>query len=104
MRIGVHGRSMTSSLAPQVADLLKRMEAHGLTPLLDEDITAWLRANNQEVTAGALTRTAGRLKDIDMVMKLVTAPSWIRWPWWGALAFRCWASTWAAWASSRTSL
>lgn len=70
MRIGVHGRSMASSLAPQVADLLKRMDAHGLVPLLDEDITAWLRSNGQEVAAGALTRTAGRLKDIDMVMSL----------------------------------
>jgi len=70
MRIGVHGRSMASSLAPEVARVLGRMHAHGLQPYLDEDLTGWLRSNGLTVEGGTLTRTAGRLKDIDMVLSL----------------------------------
>jgi NAD+ kinase len=70
MRIGVHGRSMASALAPEVARVLERMNAHGLQPCLDEDLTAWLKANGLSVEGGTLTRTAGRLKDIDMVLSL----------------------------------
>ena len=61
---------MASAMAPEVARVLERMNAHGLQPCLDEDLTAWLTANGLSVKGGTLTRTAGRLKDIDMVLSL----------------------------------
>ena len=70
MRIGVHGRSMAPHLAPEVARVLERMAAHGLEPLLGEDLAAWLKANGQTTTAAPLTRTAGRLKDVEMLLSL----------------------------------
>lgn len=70
MRIGVHGRSMASQLAPEVARVLARMQAFGLEPLLGDDLAAWLRGCGQTVNAGALTRTAGRLKDVEMLLSL----------------------------------
>jgi NAD+ kinase len=70
MRIGVHGRSMASQLAPEVARVLARMQAFGLEPLLGDDLAAWLRGCGQPVNAGALTRTAGRLKDVEMLLSL----------------------------------
>ncbi len=61
---------MASAQARDVAHIIERMVAHGLEPLLDEDITAWLRNNGFSPKAGQLTRTAGRLKDVDLVLSL----------------------------------
>lgn len=61
---------MASQLAPEVARVLARMQAFGLEPLLGDDLAAWLRGCGQTVNAGALTRTAGRLKDVEMLLSL----------------------------------
>lgn len=70
MRIGVHGRSMASSQVPAVLHVLERMRAHGLEALLDDDIRAWLAHHGQAPGGGALTRSGGRLKDVDLVLSL----------------------------------
>lgn len=70
MRIGVHGRSMAPYNLPAVLHVLERMRAHGLEPLLDEDMRAWLAENGQEASGGVLARAGGRLKDVDLVLSL----------------------------------
>ncbi len=42
MRVGVHGRRMSPDMAPVAAGLLKKMEAHGMVPVLQQDLATML--------------------------------------------------------------
>lgn len=70
MRIGVNGRAMDASSAPVVTDILRRMGAAGLVPVLTPVLAQWLRDTDNTITAAVLPTNDLVSQDLDLCIGL----------------------------------
>jgi NAD+ kinase len=68
MRLGVHGRTLPATSAALVDDVLRRMERHGLRPVLQPSLVEWLETCGLPVRGDV--GDAGDLSGIDMMISL----------------------------------
>ena len=70
MRAAVNGRGMEVAMAPVVADVLMRMRAAGMTPVLAQGLAEWLAKCDVRVEDALLANRDPRTQDLDICISL----------------------------------
>ncbi len=70
MRIGVNGRAMEAENAPVVIDIIGRMLAHGLDPVLTEGMATWLKMLGHDVPWAVATDDALPKEELELFVSL----------------------------------
>lgn len=70
MRVGVHGREMTPDNAPLVAEIIGRLHAHGMDPMLTPGLAEWLVVSGHPIDRPVLSIGDASLSEIDLCIGL----------------------------------